>query len=102
MELLDEESLQTEEAELERLDNFREDARIPAMFRSTKEDYEGSGYDRGHLISSADRMKKTVVNSETFLMSNMSPQKPGFNRDIWSTLEEAVRSLAMQETYVEV
>jgi len=86
MELITEDSLQTEEPELERLDNFREDSRIPQMFRSTKADYEGSGYDRGHLVSSADRMKKTVVNSETFLLSNMSPQAPSFNRGIWSTL----------------
>ena len=102
MELINADTMQTEEPELERLDNFREDPRIPAMFRSTKEDYQGSGYDRGHLISSADRMQKTVVNSETFLLSNMSPQKPGFNRDIWSTLENAVRELAKQEQYVEV
>jgi endonuclease G len=102
MELIDSDTMQTEEPELERLDNFREDARIPAVFRSTKEDYEGTGYDRGHLISSADRMQKTVVNSETFLLSNMSPQKPGFNRGIWSTLEGSVRELAKQEQYVEV
>ena len=43
------------------------------MFRSTLDDYKGSGYDRGHLISSADRLGRAVVNSETFLMTN-----PGF------------------------
>ncbi len=102
MELIDSDTMKTEEPELERLDNFREDPRIPEVFRSTKEDYQGSGYDRGHLISSADRMQKTVVNSETFLLSNMSPQKPGFNRGIWSTLEDAVRKLAQQEKIVEV
>ena len=101
MELIDSDTMKMEEEDLERLDNFREDARIPEVFRSTKEDYEGTGYDRGHLISSADRMQKTVVNSETFLLSNMSPQKPGFNRGIWSTLEGAVRELAKQEQYVE-
>jgi len=102
MELIDSDTMKMEEEDLERLDNFREDPRIPEVFRSTKEDYEGTGYDRGHLISSADRMQKTVVNSETFLLSNMSPQKPGFNRGIWSTLEDAVRQLAQQEQIVEV
>jgi endonuclease G len=47
-------------------------------------------------------MQKTVVNSETFLLSNMSPQKPGFNRGIWSSLEDAVRKLAQQENIAEV
>ena len=35
-------------------------------------------------------------------MTNMSPQKPGFNRGIWKNLESAVRNLAAQEKYVEV
>ena len=51
---------------------------------------------------SADRLGRAVVNSETFLMTNMSPQKPGFNRDVWKQLEQAVRNLAAQEKYVEV
>lgn len=44
------------------------------------------------------------MNSETFLLSNMSPQLPGFNRKKWGELEEAVRQLDAQkdifETYV--
>lgn len=40
--------------------------------------------------------------SESFFMSNMSPQKPGFNRGIWKRLEEQVRTWAEQneELYV--
>jgi len=34
--------------------------------------------------------------SESFFMSNMSPQEPSFNRGIWKELEEEVRSLALQ------
>ena len=39
---------------------------------------------------------------ESFLMSNMSPQDPGFNRGIWRTLEELVRDWAAEneEVYV--
>ena len=102
LELIDDQTMQMEDEELERLDNFREDLRIPDMFRSTLDDYKGSGYDRGHLISSADRLGRAVVNSETFLMTNMSPQKPGFNRDVWKQLEQAARGLAAQEKYAEV
>lgn len=59
---------------------FREDVRLPEMFRSSEGDYTGSGFDRGHLISSADRKARMVVNSETFLMSNICPQSPYLNR----------------------
>ena len=102
LELIDDHTMQMEDEELKRLDNFREDLRIDDMFRATLDDYRASGFDRGHLVSSADRLGRTVVNSETFLMTNMSPQKPGFNRGIWKNLESAVRNLAAQEKYVEV
>jgi endonuclease G len=102
LELIDDQTMQMEDEDLKRLNNFREDLRIDDMFRATLDDYAGAGYDRGHLVSSADRLGRTVVNSETFLMTNMSPQKPGFNRGIWKNLESAVRNLAAQEKYIEV
>jgi endonuclease G len=88
----------------DRLNNFRTDFRIPEQFRADLDDYvgkfDGKTYDRGHLISSADRRATGIHNSETFLLSNMSPQMPEFNRGIWKKLEESVRSLANE--YVEV
>ncbi|NKB81712.1 MAG: DNA/RNA endonuclease G [Nitrospirales bacterium] len=90
------------EDEFDRLDNFREDFRIPEKFRSTLNDYKGSGFDRGHLINSADRKGSKIINSETFLLSNMSPQKPGFNHVIWLKLEKAVRVLAESGKFAEV
>ena len=86
--------------EINRVDSFRADLRIPEMFRPDLTDYQRSGHDRGHLVASADRRATEVQNSETFLLSNISPQRPGFNRGIWKRLEEKVRKLA--ETYVEV
>lgn len=40
--------------------------------------------------------------SESFFLSNMSPQVAGFNRGIWSSLEAQVRELALsyQKLYV--
>jgi endonuclease G len=102
LELIDPGTQRMEDAELRRLDNFREDLRVPEKFRAMLEDYRGSGFDRGHLIASADRLQRRVVNSETFLMSNMSPQSPAMNRGVWAQLEEAVRALARQDRYVEV
>ncbi|WP_374091040.1 DNA/RNA non-specific endonuclease [Methylomicrobium lacus] len=89
---------------LERADNFRSDFRIPEMFRADLADYEGYGFDRGHLVASANQNEVAIQNSETFLLSNMSPQRPQFNRGVWKQLETAVRKLDAQddiyETYV--
>ncbi len=88
----------------DRLDNFRADQRIPWRFRASLGAYKGSGFDRGHLAPSANLSETALQNSETFLLSNMSPQAPNFNRKIWRKLEEAVRELDAQpntmETYV--
>ena len=87
-----------------RLNNFRADIRLPRRFRAGLKAYKGSGYDRGHLVPSANQDEIEIQNSETFLLSNMSPQKPNFNRQIWRDLEMAVRKLNDQnnilETYV--
>ena len=87
-----------------RADNFRADYRIPERFRADVEVYENSGYHRGHLVASANQVETELQNSETFLLSNMSPQKPRFNTGIWKNLEGAVRALDAQknvfETYV--
>ncbi len=91
-------------SEAERMNNFRADTRIPRRFRAGLEAYQGSGYDRGHLVASANNDILEIQNSETFLLSNMSPQHPKFNRKIWKELEEAIRTLNAQdhvlETYV--
>jgi len=86
---------------LERTDNFRADPQISTGSASLG-DYRGSGYDRGHLAPAADMKWSSAAMSESFLMSNMSPQAPGFNRGIWRRLEEWVRDQAEanEEVYV--
>ncbi len=60
-------------------------------------DYQGSGYDRGHLAPAGDMHWSDNAMLESFYMSNMSPQNPSFNRGIWSRLEQAVRRFAYNE-----
>ena len=57
-------------------------------------DYTGSGFDRGHLLPSADRNDTPQENGATFRLSNVSPQRPGLNRGTWRRLEERVRRWA--------
>ena len=76
-----------------RTDDFRPD---PAIKTGSAEpsDYMASGYDLGHLVPAADMKWSKEAMSETFFLSNMSPQEPGFNRGIWKRLEDAVRKWA--------
>lgn len=62
------------ESPVERANNFRSDYRVPPMFRADLDDYKSSGYDRCHLVASANHREVDIQNSETFLLSNMSPQ----------------------------
>ncbi|WP_281560131.1 DNA/RNA non-specific endonuclease [Thalassomonas sp. RHCl1] len=87
-----------------RQNNFRPDFRLPQRFRGDLSDYRRSGFDRGHLVASANQDQSALQNSETYLLSNMSPQAPQFNRGIWKVLEGEIRtkneSPDIHETYV--
>jgi endonuclease G len=85
----------------ERQDNFRADPSI-STGSAELDDYRGSGYDRGHLIPAADQTWTEEAMSDSFYMSNMSPQEPAFNRGIWADLEAAGRTMAVTEGSVYV
>ena len=82
-------------------DDFRPDPDVPTG-SATPQDYTRSGYDRGHLASAADMSFSAKTMSESFYMSNMSPQAPQFNRGIWSKLEKQVRHFATKEKRIVV
>jgi endonuclease G len=82
-------------------DVFRPDYRVPQVFRADLQDYTNSGHDRGHLVASANKLETHIQNSETFLLSNMAPQKPRFNREIWRQLESEVRRLDLRDNILE-
>jgi endonuclease G len=78
------------EGVISRTNDFRPDPAI-ATGSAVKEDYWNSGYDRGHLAPSADFRWSEKALSESYFYSNMSPQKPDFNRGIWAILESTIR-----------
>lgn len=79
----------------ERKDNFKSDPLVKTGSAELS-DYRNSGYDRGHLLPSADMVFSEQANSETFYLSNMSPQEASFNRGVWKQLEEQVRDYVME------
>ncbi len=80
-----------------RTNDFREDPAVETG-SAVPEDYKSSGYDKGHLCPAGDMTLSPEAMSETFFMSNMSPQEPSFNRGIWKKLEEQVRAWGIRET----
>ncbi|GBN92248.1 Endonuclease G, mitochondrial [Araneus ventricosus] len=73
---------------------FFEDDSIHAYFRSTDDDYKGSGFDRGHLAAASNHRSKQEYLDDTFVLSNIAPQVgKGFNQDAWEKLEEHVKKL---------
>lgn len=85
----------------ERTDNFRADPAVKTG-SAIPEDYKKTGYDRGHLCPAGDMAWNETTMSESFFMSNMSPQEPKFNRGIWKTLETNVREWAKKDEEIYV
>ncbi|WP_089707477.1 DNA/RNA non-specific endonuclease [Vreelandella arcis] len=70
--------------------DFRPDWRT--LWPVGTDSYSGSGYDRGHLAPNyaIAAVHGRSAQLDTFYMSNMTPQRPNLNRQLWQRLEEAV------------
>jgi endonuclease G len=78
-----------------RTDDFRPDPAVPAHGRAQLSDYKKSGFDRGHQCAASDSQGrgKTVM-SESFFLSNMTPQRGPLNQKGWRDLEIQIRDWA--------
>ena len=79
--------------------SFRRDPAIPTGSAVTS-DYTRSGFDRGHLAPAADMAYSEETMRDSFYMTNISPQRPEFNRGIWKDLESWARQTAIKEGMV--
>ena len=67
------------------------DPKIPSEYQPyTRQGWGKSGYDRGHQIPSADRLRSDS-NRATFYPTNMTVQDAGLNQGLWANLENKVR-----------
>ena len=80
----------TAESNTERIDAWAPDPFL-MEWTNNEYDYRGSGYNRGHLVASADRLYSKIANEKTFYYSNQSPQIYAFNGGVWLELENTVR-----------
>lgn len=81
-----------------RSDEWGYDPKVPAKYQATlfsgyKPDDNGTRYDRGHQLPSADR-PLWEPNVATFYFTNMTPQINALNGGAWANLEGKVRTWA--------
>ena len=79
---------------VKRQNAFQQDPEIPANEQTSPDDYSGSGFSRGHLCPSGDRLYSAAQNKQTFYLTNMQPQIQGHNGGVWGDLEKKVRDWA--------
>lgn len=75
---------------------YPNDPDLPVQYRWAEDPYKFSGYDHGHICPSADRLRATECNYQTFFITNMQPQYNKFNAGLWEKMEEDVRNWVRQ------
>lgn len=81
-------------------EDFCEDPSLPTQYWHGSNGF-GSGYDRGHLCASADRLYSRTANDQTFYMTNMSPQMSRFNQDYWTGFEGKVQDWGRDKSFAD-
>lgn len=82
-----------------RSDAWSDDPKLPVECHIGTEGF--SGFDRGHLCASADRLYSYAANAQTFYMSNMSPQYSRFNQNYWVAFEGHVQDLGRNASFAD-
>ena len=71
------------------------DPKIPLDYQPyTESGWDQRGYDRGHMLPSADRVATDASNWQTFYPTNMTMQRSDLNQGVWALLESQVRAWA--------
>ncbi len=78
-------------------DNFYADTDLPTGFLEVEpSEYNGSGFDRGHMCPHGDRTATDAASLATFDMINIIPQSHNLNTMAWEALESYCRDLVLK------
>ena len=78
-----------------RLSNFRP-IYINGVLSRNNYDYQGTGYDRGHLVPAGDFVWNQNAKDQTFYHVNITHQKDFLNRGRWAGLENQIRNKVLE------
>lgn len=73
--------------------SFSRDPQVKGR-QASREDYSGSGYDKGHMVPRADMKWSKEAYRETFFFTNVCPQVHKMNCGCWNELEQMCRRVA--------
>ena len=79
---------------VKRTNNFHADPELTGRGVVDKSDYNGSGYDRGHMCPAGDNKNSEAGMDDSFCMTNICPQHQNLNRGAWNELEQLCRNWA--------
>lgn len=65
-----------------------------AIPKASREDYSGSGWDKGHMAPRADMKWSARALEESYYFTNVCPQNHEMNSQAWRKIEELTRRLA--------
>jgi len=73
---------------------FAPDPSLEIKHTAVDSDFRNSGFDRGHLARQSDmKGRSPLCETQSLYFTNISPQKPNFNRKTWNNLEMAIDDL---------
>lgn len=76
-----------------RMSNFYEENEVPTP-RATLQDYQGSGWSRGHMCPAGDNKWNETAMYESFSLVNVCPQNASLNSGLWNRIEMDCRKWA--------
>lgn len=79
---------------VQRSNKFHADITMNARNSVESFDYNGSGYDRGHMCPAGDNKNTIKAMDESFTMTNICPQNHQLNTGMWNDLEVQCRDWA--------
>lgn len=81
-----------------RSDVFNADPLLPSdIYHVVTSDYTGSGYSRGHMVTSEERTATVTDNQATFFLTNVMPQQQDLNGGPWLGFENFLQEQAQQQ-----
>lgn len=82
--------------------DFIPDPDLPSSAQIAPSTYLTTGYDRGHLAPAASMDFTPSSAQQSYLMSNIVPQLPAFNRQGWAELEAWERQCTLEISHLMV